>query len=84
MERLYCSTMMIETDKSKPSHYLEIIIDNFDVNGFMDLAEAYVGPIKDALFCRLMEGDFALGEGSSNEQNNVFMKEVQMINYEDI
>ena len=65
MERLYCSTMMIETDKSEPSHYLEIIIDNFDVNGFLDVAEAYVGSIKDALFCRLMERDFALDDPES-------------------
>ena len=35
-------------------------MDNFDLTEYMDLAEAYVGPMKDAIYRRLMDRDFAL------------------------
>ena len=35
-------------------------MDNFDLNEYMDLAEAYVGPMIDAIYRRLMDRDFAL------------------------
>ena len=35
-------------------------MDNFDLNDYMDLAEAYVGPMIDAIYRRLMDRDFAL------------------------
>ena len=35
-------------------------MDNFNSNELMDLAEAYVGPMVDAIFRRLMDRDFAL------------------------
>ena len=35
-------------------------MDNFDLNEYMDLAEAYVGPLIDAIHLRLMDRDFAL------------------------
>ena len=35
-------------------------IDYFDLNELMDLAEAYVGPMIDAIFRRLMDRGFAL------------------------
>ena len=35
-------------------------MDNFNLDEFMDLAEAYVGPMVDAVYRRLMERDFAL------------------------
>ena len=35
-------------------------MDNFDLNEYMDLAEAYVGPMIGAIYRRLMDGDFAL------------------------
>ena len=35
-------------------------MDNFDLNEYMDLAEAYLGPMIDAIYCRLMDRDFAL------------------------
>ena len=35
-------------------------MDNFDLNELMDLAEAYVGPVIDAIYRRLMDQDFAL------------------------
>ena len=35
-------------------------MDNFDLNEYMDLAEAFVGPMKDAIYRRLMDRDFAL------------------------
>ena len=35
-------------------------MDNFDLNEYMDLAEAYVGPMIDAIYRRLMGWDFAL------------------------
>ena len=42
-------------------------MDNFVLNKYMDLAEAYVGPIIDAIDRRLMDRDFAL------EDPEVFM-----------
>ena len=35
-------------------------MDNFNLNEYMDLAEAYVGPMIDAIYRRLMDRDFAL------------------------
>ena len=35
-------------------------MDNFDLNKLMDLAEAYVGPVKDAISRWLKKRDFAL------------------------
>ena len=35
-------------------------IDNFNLDELMDLAEAYVGPMVDAIYRRLMDRDFAL------------------------
>ena len=35
-------------------------MDNFNLDELMDLAEAYVGPMVDAIYLRLMERDFAL------------------------
>ena len=35
-------------------------MDNFNLNELMDLAEAHVGPMVDAIYRRLMERDFAL------------------------
>ena len=35
-------------------------MDNFKLDELMDLAEAYVGPMVDAIYCRLMDQDFAL------------------------
>ena len=35
-------------------------MDNFNLNELMDLAEAYVGPMIDAIYHRLMDRDFAL------------------------
>ena len=35
-------------------------MDNFDLNEYMDLAEAYVGPMIDAIYRRLMGWNFAL------------------------
>ena len=35
-------------------------MDNFDLNENMDLAEAYVGPMIDAIYRRLIDWDFAL------------------------
>ena len=35
-------------------------MDNFNLDELMDLAETYVGPMVDAIYCRLMERDFAL------------------------
>ena len=49
-------------------------IDNFDSNELMDLAEAYVGPMIDAIYCRLMDPDFAL------EDPEVVMFLVALIN----
>ena len=34
---------------------------NFNLDELMDLAEAYVGPMVDAIYRRLIERDFALG-----------------------
>ena len=35
-------------------------MDNFDLGELMDLAEAYVGPVTDAIYRRLIDRDFAL------------------------
>ena len=35
-------------------------MDNFNLDELMDLAEAYVGPMVDAIYRRLIERDFAL------------------------
>ena len=35
-------------------------MDNFNLEELMDLAEAYVGPMVDAIYRRLIERDFAL------------------------
>ena len=35
-------------------------MDNFNLDELMDLADAYVGPMIDAIYCRLMDRDFAL------------------------
>ena len=35
-------------------------MDNFDLDELMDLADAYVGPIIDEIYQRLMDRDFAL------------------------
>ena len=42
--------------ESKP----EKRMDNFNLDELMDLAEAYVGPMVDAIYRRLMDRDFAL------------------------
>ena len=34
--------------------------DNFDLNELMELAEAYKGPVIDAIYRRLMDRDFAV------------------------
>ena len=49
-------------------------MDNFDLNKLMDLAEAYVGPMIDAMYRRLMDRDFAL------EDPEVVMLLVALIN----
>ena len=49
-------------------------MDHFDLNKLMDLAEAYVGPMIDAIYRRLMDRDFAL------EDPEVFMFLVALIN----
>ena len=49
-------------------------MDNFDLNELMDLAEAYVGPMIDAIHRRLMDRDFAL------EDPEVVMLLVALIN----
>ena len=45
-----------QTDNQTESNEL----DNFDLNELMDLAEAYVGSMIDAIYRRLMDRDFAL------------------------
>ena len=35
-------------------------MDNFDLNEYLDQAEAYVGPTMDAIYCGLMDRDFAV------------------------
>ena len=49
-------------------------MDNFDLNELTDLAEAYVGPVIDAIYRRLMDRDFAL------EDPEVVMLPVALIN----
>ena len=45
-----------QTDNQTESNKM----DNFDLNELMDLAEAYAGPMIDAIYLRLMDRDFAL------------------------
>ena len=49
-------------------------MDNLDLNELMDLEEAYVGPMIDAIYSRLMDRDFAL------EDPEVVMLLVALIN----
>ena len=49
-------------------------MDNFDLNELMDLIEAYVGPMIEAIYRRLMDRDFAL------ENPEVVMLLVALIN----
>ena len=35
-------------------------MDNFNLDEMMDLVEAHVGTMVDVIYCRLMDGDFAL------------------------
>ena len=49
---------MIQTDNQTEFNEM----DNFDLNELMNLAEAYVGPMIDAIYSRLMDRDFALGD----------------------
>ena len=49
-------------------------MDNLDLNEIMDLAEAYLGPMIDAIYRRLMDRDFAL------EDPEVIMSLVALIN----
>ena len=37
-------------------------MDSFNLDELLDLAEAYVGPIVDAIYRRLMDRDFALDD----------------------
>ena len=45
-----------ESNRIKPDKRM----DNFNLDELMDLAEAYVGPMVDAIYRRLMDRDFAL------------------------
>ena len=45
-----------ESNRIKP----EKRMDNFNLDELIDLAEAYVGPTVDAIYCPLMDRDFAL------------------------
>ena len=49
-------------------------MDNFNLDELMDLAEAYVGPMNDAIYRRLMNRDFAL------EDPEVVMLLIALIN----
>ena len=49
-------------------------MNNFNMNELMDLAEAYTGPMVDAIYCRLTDRDFAL------EDPEVVMLLVALIN----
>ena len=49
-------------------------MDNFNLNELMDLAEAYVGPMVDAIYRRLLDRDFAL------EDQEVVMLLTDLIN----
>ena len=49
-------------------------MDNFNLDELMDLTEAYVGPMIDAIYRRLMDRDFAL------EDPEVFMLLTALIN----
>ena len=42
-------------------------MDNFNLDELMDLAEAYVGPMVDAIYRRLIERDFALEDPEVGE-----------------
>ena len=56
--------------ESKPGKRM----DSFNLDELMDLAEAYVGPMVDAIYRRLMDRDFAL------EHPEVFMLLTALIN----
>ena len=49
-------------------------MDNFNMNELIDLAEAYTGPMVDAIYCRLTDRDFDL------EDPEVVMLLVALIN----
>ena len=49
-------------------------MDNFNLNELMDLAEAFVGPMIDAIYRRLTDRDFAL------EDSEVVVLLVALIN----
>ena len=46
----------MESNQIKP----EKRMDHFNLDELMDLAEAYIGPMIDAIYRRLMDRDFAL------------------------
>ena len=66
--------------ESKP----EKRMDNFNLDELMDLAEAYVGPMVDAIYRRLMDRDSALGDPEvprgSHEDPEVVMLQTALIN----
>ena len=49
-------SQIIKSNRIEP----EKRIDNFNLDELIDPAEAYVGPMVDAIYRRLMDGDFAL------------------------
>ena len=49
-------SQIIESNRIEP----ETRMDNSNLDELMDLAEAYVGPMVDAIYLRLMDRDFAL------------------------
>ena len=59
-------------------------MDNFNLDELMDLAEAYVGPMVDAIYRRLMDRDFALGDPEvprgSHEDPEVVMLLTALLN----
>ena len=57
MDRLITHlSQIIKSNRIEP----EKRMDNFNLNELMDMAEAYVGPMVDAIYGRLMDRDFAL------------------------
>ena len=60
----------MQTDNQNESRQM----DNFDLDELMDLAEAYVGPMIDAIYRQLVDRDFAL------EDPEVVMLLVALIN----
>ena len=51
-------SQIIKSNRIEP----EKRMDNFNLDELMDLAKAYVGPMVDAIYRRLMNRDFALEE----------------------